>query len=100
LVFSLDRNGVFQTFIQPNSAPEYYLPAENFIGHSYHKILPVELIYQLNKALRALKETGQVQQFEYSLSIGGQRHWFNAKLSQRTEPSAARSTTCVASRRT
>jgi PAS domain S-box-containing protein len=85
LVFVLDKNGVFLDYFQPSKLSDMYVPPREFLGSSYKDVMPPGIIKLMEDAEQALAETGEVQQFDYPLIIGGKQMWFSAKVSTRKD---------------
>ncbi len=85
LVFVLDKNGIFLDYFQPSKLSEMYVPPREFLGSSYKDIMPPAIVKLMEDAELALADTGEVQQFDYPLIIGGKKMWFSAKVSMRRD---------------
>ncbi|MCB0168956.1 MAG: PAS domain S-box protein [Anaerolineae bacterium] len=85
LVFVLDKDGRFIDYYQPPTRPELYIPPQVFLGAHFAEVLPPEIAAKLEQASQQIKDTGKVQQFDYSLSIDNRDLWFNAKISARRD---------------
>jgi len=82
LLFVLDKNGIFIEYFKPLSKEvDLYLPPEVFIGKFYEDILPADVSKSLENAIEKIKNSGEKQQFDYSLELEGQTRIFSAKLS-------------------
>lgn len=82
LIFILDKNGIFIEYFKPlSNEVELYFPPEDFIGKYYADILPTHVSKSIKTAIEKIKNSGEKQQFDYSLEIEGQTRIFNAKLS-------------------
>ena len=87
LVFVLDKDGIYQDYYQPPDRPELYGPPEMFLGKSFKEILPPQVSHLLETAVDKVVATNKVQQYDYSLEIGGEELWFSAKISMRKDDS-------------
>jgi PAS domain S-box-containing protein len=85
LVFVLDRNGVFLDYFQPINLSDLYTPPRDFLGKSYMEVMPPKIVDLMEAAEEALVATGDVQQFDYPLVIGGKELWFSAKVTMRRD---------------
>jgi PAS domain S-box-containing protein len=83
LIFVLDKNGVFIEFYAPN--PKIMLlPPDEFLGKHYMEVgVPHELLDMINTCITKLIDRNEVQQVDYTLDLGGEIKWFNAKFNQR-----------------
>jgi PAS domain S-box-containing protein len=87
LVFVLDKNGVFMDYFQPSKLSDMYVKPREFLGRSYRDIMPPTIVKLMEDAEAELSKTGEVQQFDYPLIIGGKETWFSAKVSIRKDNS-------------
>jgi PAS domain S-box-containing protein len=62
-----------------------YVPPRDFLGSSYRDIMPPGIVKKMEDAEIELEKTGEVQQFDYPLVIGGKQLWFSAKVSTRKD---------------
>ena len=85
LVFSLDKDGVFIDYYQPDKTDELYVPPDVFLGNNFKTVLPPNKAELLQKAITEVINTNNVQQFDYDMEISGTEMWFNAKISPRKD---------------
>jgi PAS domain S-box-containing protein len=85
LVFEISNDGVFQNYPGSESDLRLILPPGDFIGKSYHDILPPELSAVLSTEIDQLVKTNEVRQFDYPLEVSGNIRWFSAKMSMRKD---------------
>lgn len=81
LVFVLNIEGTFQTYIQPSHVTELYAPPGEFVGKHFRDVLPLEVAEQIQAAIEAIQTSGKTQQFDYTLEVSGSTQWFNAIFS-------------------
>jgi PAS domain S-box-containing protein len=62
-----------------------YVKPREFLGRSYRDIMPPDIIKLMENAESELAKTGEVQQFDYPLTIGNKEVWFSAKVSTRRD---------------
>ena len=86
LVFVMKPDGVFLDYQGPPSGP-LYVPPQDFLGRRVDEVLPEPLAGRTLKALRVLKREGGVQEFDYSLDVGGAQREWSAKISERKDAS-------------
>jgi two-component system cell cycle sensor histidine kinase/response regulator CckA len=86
LVFVIHADGVFLDYLGPVSG-SLYRPEEEFLGRSVDEVLPAPIADQVAKALRQLEAGAEVEQFDYSLEVGGERREWSAKISARRDGS-------------
>ncbi|MBU1049949.1 PAS domain S-box protein, partial [Candidatus Bipolaricaulota bacterium] len=78
LLFQLDKNDQIISYHAPPE--QLYAPSSTFLGKRFEQVLPPEPGGKLHAALAALKQTGIMQQIEYSLPIQGQLKDFEARI--------------------
>ncbi len=74
----LDANGIILDYksvpFLPHTFPEITL------NRRIQDVFPPELKDKFERALHMVQQTGEADTFEYSLSISGRTHWFDARL--------------------
>jgi PAS domain S-box-containing protein len=83
LVFVLDEDLRFLSFLQPERTSGLYLPPEEFQGKAVEEVLPPHVAAQGRRAAENALATGVVQQFDYALVLSGEERWYSAKVSPR-----------------
>ena len=83
LLFVLDKDNIFINYYQPISDSRLFEPAGFFLGKSLEETMPPYIVKMAEKAIDSVKITGISQQFDYSLELQEQVHWFSAKVSKR-----------------
>ncbi|MBN1600846.1 MAG: PAS domain S-box protein [Chitinispirillaceae bacterium] len=83
IVFTYDLEGRFSSFYRaPENVISYIKEQESeTIGKKYSEILDAELSEKMDKAFKAIIETGQNQQFDYTMPVNGRDRWYDARLS-------------------
>ncbi len=84
LIFVLDEADCIVGAHCPPGVP-LLAPREEFIGKPYSAILPPPVAAQIAESLRALAITGEVQHFDYELTLAHGPTWWTATLSRRTD---------------
>ena len=79
LVFGFDKNGRFVFYHSPRNSL-LYVPPEKFIGKKLLEVMPTHITKAFDEAFNKSKK-GKLEEFEYSLEIGGKIMWFSAKIS-------------------
>lgn len=78
-LFVLDRQGVYQDYI-PADSVETYVSPDVFLGKKAYDILPEGVAQQSQHYFARVLETGEAQQFEYTLTINKEIHYFEARM--------------------
>jgi PAS domain S-box-containing protein len=90
LLFVIDQDGYFLDYYHPlATSGQMPIPPEAFLGKTVVEVMPPEISVPFEKALEAVADTGQPQQFDYSLGLQGEKRWYGAKLSQRRDSRGA-----------
>lgn len=81
ILFVLDGDGRFLD-CQTGSPERLFAPKEAFLGRTLAEIMPPEIAEQGLAKIRLALETGEIQHFEYSLSIGDTLSHYELRLSR------------------
>ncbi|RKQ42343.1 PAS domain S-box-containing protein [Roseivirga pacifica] len=79
-LFVIDAENRFKEFFVGSDKSILLTDPAEFIGKRVSQVLPPEVASQLVKAVGGLKETGDIQSFDYELEINDQLMWFNCRL--------------------
>ena len=80
LIFVLDAEGRILDY-HTHSNTDLLLPPDLFLGKHVTEVMPEYIAAQTDNALRQLKRTRQVQQYEYELTMSnGCQRWYEARL--------------------
>jgi len=87
LVFTIDIDGKFQGFYQPDRTDELYMPPEQFLGRHYKDVLPPHITKELQHAIKNIMKSGGIEQFDYWIELKGKIFWYNVSLSSMKDSS-------------
>ncbi|MBI5154772.1 PAS domain-containing protein [Candidatus Poribacteria bacterium] len=79
LMFLFNAEGVYLDYHAVDPSRLYVPPAE-FLGRTCRQVLPGAVADRFERHLAAIRETGQIQEFDYNLTIAGKRMDFEARL--------------------
>lgn len=79
LMFVIDRNGIFHEYHAPDNGMLYVTP-EVFLGKPLNEVLSQNLAEMSLKFLKTALESGNIQQFQYSLPVQGKLRHFEARM--------------------
>jgi PAS domain S-box-containing protein len=79
LIFTTSRDGVYLD-VHVSDPNLLFVPPESFLHRKLDEILPGPLAAQYREAYARAFETGQVQELEYTLTIGGSDLAFEARV--------------------
>jgi PAS domain S-box-containing protein len=79
MIFQLSSDGVFLDFI-PSSESKPLVPPEEFLGKTIGNTLPGYVEQQALKAIERAIETGQMETFEYEITLSGPTEFFEARV--------------------
>ena len=80
-IFTLDKDGRFVDYFQSPRKKKLYISPEKFIGKHFKEVLPPHIVKLIQEALRKIKRSDKIQQFDYPLKIKNKEMWFDAKIS-------------------
>ena len=84
LIFRITRDGRFIDYKDSYLYP-LYAPPEVFLGKKMREVLPQDVAEKAERAIKETFETGQIQSFEYSLTIEGKLRYYEARIKQYTQ---------------
>ncbi|MDZ7606054.1 MAG: ATP-binding protein [Cyclobacteriaceae bacterium] len=79
LIFVFDKHGVF-TDVYTDDSSRLILPVENFIGKAFSDVFPGDLSDKFYQHLQKAIETGEMQSYQYELSVKDSREYYEARL--------------------
>ncbi|MCC7449951.1 MAG: PAS domain S-box protein [Anaerolineae bacterium] len=79
LIFRKHRDGTFLDYHAGNPA-ELAVPPEQFIGRKTEEVLPPEAAARHTNAVARALQTGDMQTYEYTLTVGGQLMDYEARM--------------------
>ncbi len=79
LMFRISRSGTYLD-VRGSTEVSTVIPQTEFIGKTLFDVLPVEVAQERLHYIEKTLKTGELQTFEYELTIAGQRHYFEARL--------------------
>ncbi len=82
IVFVINREYVFTDCYTPFPSM-LLMPCEKIVGRAVREILPEFLADLTEKKVQTAVETGQLQVYEYSLEVTGEKRWFEARVNPR-----------------
>jgi diguanylate cyclase (GGDEF)-like protein/PAS domain S-box-containing protein len=80
LIFYVDETGRFIDVLSQGRAELLYLPEEEIVGRRIADIFPPEQAEIFERAIRSALESGRLQVETYSLRLGKQRSFFEARI--------------------
>lgn len=79
LIMRIDRHGIYQDYVVPDGFDAIGTPA-TVIGRHLSEVLPPDLAQARLAQIHTALATGEWQQSEYSLTIAGERHDYDARM--------------------
>lgn len=79
LLFVIDQEGLILDY-KAGNAQLLYTPPEYFLGKRMQDVLPPEVDQNFSNALKQIGDGQLTSALEYSLSMSGQMHWFEARF--------------------
>ena len=84
MMFIMDRNGVYLDYYAREA--DLLLPPREFLGKSVREVLPPELAERIHEVLDKVAENDSPQVIEYSLRIGNEDRYYEARLVSADSP--------------
>ncbi|WP_333691931.1 PAS domain S-box protein [Chloroflexus sp.] len=79
LMFVLSQDGVFLDY-KPDRSGTLIMPPEAFLGRKVAEVLPPSLAAQVLHHLELLRQTGELQQFDYQIVVDGREEAYEARM--------------------
>jgi PAS domain S-box-containing protein len=83
LVFAVDADGCLTDFHKPVSLSALHTSFEDCVGRPLRDVFPPRVFRMIEEAIRVVRVSGTVQQFDCPLLVAGEERWFSAKVSPR-----------------
>jgi PAS domain S-box-containing protein len=84
MMFIMDRNGVYLDYYAREA--DLLVPPGEFLGKSVREVLPPELAERIHEVLDKVAENDSPQVIEYSLRIGNEDRYYEARLVSADSP--------------
>ncbi|HQU87432.1 MAG TPA: CBS domain-containing protein [Denitromonas sp.] len=91
LMLITDCGGVIQDHYPKPAPPRFQLPGAELTGLQVTKLLPSEAKALFDAAHEKLRSGLGIQQFDYSVELATQTHWFNVRMSRHRLANGGRS---------
>ena len=79
LIFTFDNKGVFLDY-KENGTEHLYSQSNDFIGKNLLEVFPGEIAVPALNCIKQVLQNGQLEDFEYQLTIAGERHYYWARF--------------------
>jgi PAS domain S-box-containing protein len=79
LLFRINRDGTYLAFKAPRDNSIFDEPAD-IVGKNLEEILPDELARKAQVYIEQTLATGEMQKFDYELTMNGKTRWYEARL--------------------
>lgn len=79
LMFLYDADGVFLDYHTP-SPDRLMIPPEQFLNRHFADVLPPDIVEQTQTYHAAAIQTGQVQAFDYTLTVDGETRYYESRM--------------------
>ncbi|MCZ4306509.1 CBS domain-containing protein [Zoogloeaceae bacterium G21618-S1] len=90
LMLITDCGGIIQDHYPKPAPPRFQLPSPELTGLQVATLLPSEAGALFNTAHEKLRSGLGIQQFDYSVEVAEQTHWFNVRMSRHRLASGGR----------
>jgi len=80
-IFVYDDNNVHVDYYVSDKS-QLVAPPEEFMGKAIDDVLPIEVANEYIECMNRVRETGEVETFDYPLRIDGEVRWFSSRLGE------------------
>jgi PAS domain S-box-containing protein len=81
LIFILAADGTFHKYFQSTDRKDLFAHPKNFLGKHFNEVFPREVADLFQNAIYRVEDYGNVQQFDFLMTINREEMWFNARIS-------------------
>ncbi len=81
LVFILGADGTFHKYFQSPDRKDLFAHPKNFLGKHFKEVLPRNVADLFQNAIYRVEDYGNVQQFDFHMTINREEMWFSARIS-------------------
>jgi diguanylate cyclase (GGDEF)-like protein/PAS domain S-box-containing protein len=82
LVFILGADGTFHKYFQSPDRKDLFATPKNFLGKHFKEVLPRDVADLFQNAIYRVEDYGNIQQFDFLMTVNREELWFNARISQ------------------
>ncbi len=81
LIFILGADGTFHKYFQSPDRKDLFAHPRNFLGKHFKEVLPRDVADLFQNALYRIEDYGNVQHFDFLMTINRDEMWFSARIS-------------------
>ncbi len=81
LILVVNTEGKFTYTKVTDASEKLYADPKEFLGKNIAELVPEEIASEFLAHLEVIKKTGESRQMDYCLEMGGENHWYSARLS-------------------
>lgn len=81
LIFIIGADGSFHKYFQSPERKDLFAHPKNFLGKHFKEVLPRDVADLFQNAIHKVEDYGNVQQFDFLMTINKDEMWFNARIS-------------------
>jgi diguanylate cyclase (GGDEF)-like protein/PAS domain S-box-containing protein len=81
MIFILGADGTFHKYFQSPDRKDLFAHPKSFLGKHFKEILPRDVAEQFQNAIYRIEDYGNIQQFDFLMTINRDEIWFNARIS-------------------
>ena len=81
LIFILSADGTFHKYFQSPDRKDLFAHPKNFLGKHFKEVLPRDVADLFQNAIYRVEDYGNVQQFDFLMTINRDEMWYNARIS-------------------
>jgi diguanylate cyclase (GGDEF)-like protein/PAS domain S-box-containing protein len=81
LIFIIGADGTFHKYYQSPDRKDLFAHPKNFLGKHFKEVLPRDVADQFQNAIYRVEDYGNIQQFDFLMTVNRIEMWFNARIS-------------------
>jgi len=81
IIFILGMDGTFHKYFQAPDRKDLFAQPKNFLGKHFTEVLPKDVAELFQNALHRVEDYGNVQHFDFLMTINREEIWFSARIS-------------------
>lgn len=81
IIFILGMDGTFHKYFQAPDRRDLFAHPKNFLGKHFSEVLPKDVADLFQNAIHRVEDYGNVQQFDFPMTINRDEVWFSARIS-------------------
>jgi diguanylate cyclase (GGDEF)-like protein/PAS domain S-box-containing protein len=81
IIFILGADGTFHKYFQSPDRKDLFAHPKSFLGKHFKEVLPRDVAELFQNAIYRIEDYGNIQQFDFLMTINRDEIWFNVRIS-------------------